>query len=353
MRYLICAFAHFVKEQKSFFLITLLAIWGAGCSKSPKRARPDEPLPVVRVQVAPVLSGQQASTEEVVGTVRSKLRASIEAKTSGRIERMEVVPGQAVKSGELLAQLDAREIQSRLDQARAQCDQAEQDLQRYSTLLKESAVTRAEFEAVQTRRRVAQGAVEEAETFLGDAKVTAPFDGVITRKMAEVGDLAAPGRALLEMEDLTRLRFEMDVSEAVLDNVKIGDRLPVEIPSAGLRTNAVVAEMAPSASPLSRTYLVKVDLSPSARLRPGQFGRARVPIGESSIPTVPVSALVKRGQIEQVYVVEAGKARLRIVKTGKTLGEVAEMLAGVEPGEKVVVSSPAQLRDGQPVEVGL
>lgn len=353
MKYLICAFAHFVKEPKSFFFFTLLAISGAGCSKSPSPAHPEQPLPAVHVQVAAVETGRHPSTEEVAGTVRSRHRASIEAKTSGRIERLEVAPGQSVKAGDLLVQLDAREIQSRLDQALAQRDQAEQDLKRYTTLLKESAVTRAEFEAVQTRRRVAQGAVEEAETFLGYTKITAPFDGVITRKMAEVGDLASPGRALLEMEDLAHLRFEIDIPEAVVGNMKIGDHLPVDMPAAGLQTNAVVAEMAPAASPLSRTYLVKLDLPPSEKLRSGQFGRARVPIGESSIPTVPASAVVKRGQLEQIYVVENGKARLRIVKTGKTWGDTVELLAGAETGEKVVINSPALLRDGQPVEVGL
>lgn len=353
MNYLICAFAHFVKDGRAFFLAAGLVLAGAGCSKSSSPARPVEPLPAARVQVAAVETGRHPATEEVAGTVRSKLRASIEAKTSGRIERLEVAPGQFVKAGDLLVQLDAREIQSRLDQALAQRDQAEQDLQRYTTLLKESAVTRAEFEAVQTRRRVAEAAVKEAETFLGYTKITAPFDGVITRKLAEVGDLAAPGRPLLEMEDLTRLRFEMDVPEAFMDKIAIGDRLPVEIPVLQWRTNAVVVEMAPSASPLSRTYLVKLDLPPAERLRPGQFGRGRVPMGVSSVPTVPASALVKRGQLEQVYVVEEGKARLRIVKSGKILGEAVELLSGVEPGEKVVINSPAQLRDGQPVEVGL
>lgn len=139
--------------------------------------------------------------EEVVGTVRPKLRSDIEAKVSGRIEQMRAVPGQLVKRGELLVQLDAREIQAKLDQATASRDQAESDLVRYTKLIAQHAITQQEFEASQSRARIARASVTEAETMLGYTKITAPFNGVITSKLSDVGDLAAPGRPLLKMED--------------------------------------------------------------------------------------------------------------------------------------------------------
>jgi RND family efflux transporter MFP subunit len=123
--------------------------------------------------------------------VRAKLHAAIEAKVSGRIEKMLVAPGQAVKAGDLLAQLDAREIQARLDQALTLREQSSRDTERLRSLLASSAISRQEFETTESRSRVAVASVTEGETMLAYTTIVAPFDGVITRKLADVGDLAA------------------------------------------------------------------------------------------------------------------------------------------------------------------
>ncbi|MBI5799441.1 MAG: efflux RND transporter periplasmic adaptor subunit, partial [Verrucomicrobia bacterium] len=173
-------------------------------------------LPAAIVRVQKVESQRRMAVEEIVGTVRPKLSASVSAKVSGGIEKMLVAPGQAVKSGQLLVQLDAREIQARLDQATALREQTAKDLQRFQKLIADKAVTQQEFDAVQARQRVAAAAVTEAETQLGYTKILAPFDGVITHKRADVGDLATPGRALLELENPAALRLEADVPEALV-----------------------------------------------------------------------------------------------------------------------------------------
>jgi RND family efflux transporter MFP subunit len=289
--------------------------------------------------------------EEVVGTVRAKLRAVIEAKVSGRIERMLAVPGATVKTGDTLAQLSAPEIQARLDQAQAVRQQAESDLKRFTALLEAGTLTRAEFDNAQARARVAQAAVVEAETLFNYTRITAPFDGVITRKHADIGDLAAPGKPLLEMEDSSALRLEADVPEAVVGRLKLGDKLPVRIAAVGTELPGVVSEIAPAADPNSRTFLVKLDLSGSPGLRAGQFGRVSMPVGETTALRVPASAVVQRGQMEILFVVADGKARLRLVKTGKRIGSEVELVSGVEAGEKIVVEGAAGLVDGQPVEV--
>ena len=141
-------------------------------------------------------SKSRVATEEVVGTVRAKLHSVIEAKVSGKIEQMLVVPGQEVKTGELLVQLDAREVQAQLDQAAAVRQQAESDLKRATDLFQQKILSQSEFDTAQSKFRVADAAATEAKTLLGYTKVTAPFDGVITRKYADVGDLAAPGKPL-------------------------------------------------------------------------------------------------------------------------------------------------------------
>jgi RND family efflux transporter MFP subunit len=323
----------------------------AGCGRPHEAGPPEQRLPSASVRVAKVEERSRLATEEIVGTVRAKLRASIEAKVSGRIEQMTVEAGQAVKAGQLLAQLDAQEIQARREQALATQVQTERDLQRFTTLLNQKTITQQEFDAVQARQLVAKAALSEAETMLGYTKVTAPFDGIITRKLADVGDLASPGRALLELEDPRVLRVEADVSEGFLGKIQTGDKMAILVPASTNRVEGVVSEISPAVDPGSRTFRIKLDLPSSSGLRAGQFGRVLVPAGETSALRVPASAIVLRGQMELAFVVQDGRAQLRIVKTGKRLGDEVEVVSGLTAGELIVVEGATSLRDGQPVEV--
>ncbi len=309
------------------------------------------PLSAAVVRVQKVESQRRMAVEEIVGTVRPKLSAAVSAKVSGGIERMLVAPGQAVKAGQLLVQLDAREIQARLDQATALREQTAKDLQRFQKLIADKAVTQQEFDAVQARQRVAAAAVSEAETQLGYTKILAPFDGVITHKRADVGDLATPGRALLELENPAALRLEADVPEALLASIKLGDRLPVHIAALKAELSGSISEIAPAADAGSRTFLVKLDLTATSGLRSGQFGRVAIPVAEVNALRVPASAVVVRGQMELVFVVAGQQAQMRLVKTGKRLGPEIEIVSGISSGESLVVEGVSALTDGQPLQV--
>jgi len=331
---------------------TALVILSLTACQKQKNSEPAAPaLPSVSVRVITVEKKPHLSTEEVVGTVQPRLRAAIEAKISGRIEKMLATPGKAVKSGEPLAELDAREIQARLDQALASREQAARDVTRLRQLVVEKAVSQQDFEVVELRHRVALAAVIEAETMLAYTRLVAPFDGVITRKLADVGDHASPGRVLLEMEDPRGLRLEAAVPEGLINQVRLGELLSVRVSKNDSPVKAEVSEIAPAADPASRTFNVKLDLPADSGLRAGQFARVSIPLGESTALLVPASAVVERGQMELVFVVTDRKAQLRLVKTGKRMDGGVELVSGVNLGEPVVVDAANLLRDGQPVEV--
>jgi RND family efflux transporter MFP subunit len=230
-------------------------------------------------------------------------------------------------------------------------EQAERELIRQTGLLKQNAVSQQEFDAVQSRQRVAAAAVIEAETMLGHARINAPLAGLVTRKLADVGDLAVPGKPLLELEDPTALRLEADVPEALIDRVELGARFALRVSTNLLE--GVSSEIAPAANPNSRTFLVKFDLPPAPGLRVGQFGRVLIPVGEAAALRVPASAVVQRGQMELLFVAVNQQAQLRLVKTGKRLGSEVEVLSGLSAGEQVVVEGAAELIDGQPVRISL
>ncbi len=320
----------------------------AACGRHEQPPAPVPALPNVTVKAEAAKWSTHAAVEEVVGTVRSKKRAMVEAKVSGRVLDYTATPGAMVKAGDLLARLDVQEIQAKVDQARAMLDQAKRDFDRQKQLIASNATTRQEFDAADARVKIGTGAVSEAETMLSYAKVTAPFDGVVTRKLADVGDLAMPGKPLLEIEAPTSLRFEADLPEAILDRVKLGEKMPVRLAKV---IEGTVSEISPVADPVSRTFNVKLDLPAMEGLRTGQFGRVSVPVAETKLLLVPQSAVLKRGQMEIVFVAKDGKAALRLVKTGKVLDGRVEVLSGIEEGEQVIVSDIARLADGQPVTV--
>jgi membrane fusion protein, multidrug efflux system len=323
----------------------------AGCGKAHQGhtvARLE--LPSVHVCTQTIQAKPVASVEEVMGTVQAKLRATIEAKTSGRITDLPVILGHSVKAGDLIARLDAPEIKARLDQAEANLQQAERDSKRMSSLFDQQAATRADYEAADSRYLVAKAAMAEARGIMGFVELRAPFDGVVTRKWVDVGDQAAPGKPLVDIQDPSKLQLEADVPEAIASTIRPGARMTIRVGQSPVDLAGMVSEIAPNADPTSRTFRVKLDLPASPGLMLGQFARLIVPVGESTSMRVPTSAVVQRGQIKLLFAVENQHARLRLVKTGRRVNDETEILSGLDSGDLVVVDNPRQLVDGQPVQ---
>jgi RND family efflux transporter MFP subunit len=332
------------------FCAITLGLFLVACSK-PHEATAPGALPPAAVRVQKIEAVKRPALEEVVGTVQPKLEAVIEAKTSGRVTRLPVTLGQAVKQGDLLVELATQEVQARLDQAKASLRQADLEFNRFDRLRAQGATTQAEFDAAETRLNVARAAAAEAEALSGYARIVAPFDGVVSRKHADVGDLAMPGKPLLDLEGRSGLRLVADVPVWLADHVQIGVQLAVQVETRTAGLAGTVAEVSPAADPDTRTVRVKVDLPEAEGLRAGQFGRLAVPGNEATFLLAPASALVRRGQLEILFVLVEGRAQLRLVRVGKESPQGIEVLSGLAPGETVVVEGAGGLRDGQPLTI--
>ena len=339
-----------VRAPKWVFALTLGATLLAGCRKTPQELAPTqlESSPA-QVRTFTVVTQSVPAFEEVVGTVRARLRATVEAKASGRILKFPAVLGQKVNAGELLASLDAPEIKARLEQADATQQQAERDWKRVSSLYEQQASTRADYDGAESRLQLARAGVAEARALLDYVEIKAPFTGVVTRKTADVGDLAVPGKPLLELEDPTRLQLEADVPEALAARVHSGARLAMRLGEGDTELLGTVSEMAPNADPVSRTFRVKLDLPENPALMSGEFARLEVPVGETTSLRVPASAVVQRGEMEIIFAVENQRARLHLVKTGRQLKDGIEILSGLDSGDAIVVTNAGQLVDGQAI----
>jgi len=336
--------------MKTYFTLVFLIMLSA-CSRHNVEHSTLAALPSIPVRVWAAKLEPHMTMEEVVGAVRSKKMSVVEAKVSGRVMEYLATPGTLVKSGDLLARLDVQEIQARVDQAKAMLDQAQRDFERQKLLIVTKATSRQEYDAAQARLKVGEAGLSEAETMVGYARVSAPFDGVVTRKLADVGDLAMPGKPLLEIESPTELRFEADLPEALLEGIKMGAKMKVNIASLAAQIEATVSEIAPVADPASLTFVVKLDLPAVNGLRSGQFGRVSVPMEERRLLLVPAAAVLTRGQMELVYIAKDGHAWLRLVRTGRKISDSIVVLSGIEEGEQVVTRDVTKLTDGQTVTI--
>ena len=244
---------------------------------------------------------------EVVGTVRAVRSATIAPLISGTVAEVRVGLGSSVRAGDVLVRLSAREIAARLEQSRAvsalakrERDRAD-DLEGAGSHLPAPSTTRPWRSRISPRRESPRRAPRPSSLVL-----RAPFAGVITAKLANAGDTAMPGQALLVLEAPTALRFEARVPEAAVDRLTLGASVPVRIDGLEQELEGRVAEIQPAADDATRTRLVKVDLPQVNGLRSGRFGRLLLATGSFPTVTVPAEAVARQGQLETVFVVDSG-----------------------------------------------
>lgn len=314
--------------------LIILALALAACGRTAKEA-PTEP-PPVNVRTEAVQPQKVPDIYEVVGTVRPKIGATVSPKVMATIQQIPVKPGDAVKTGDVLAQLDDREMRAAFERAQA-------DYDRYKKLLDQGVSTAAEFQGAEERYRVAKAA-------LSYASITAPYDGIVADKLCEIGDLAVPGKPLFTVEQSNDYRLEAYVPERYSSAVPVGTTVHVIVEAVGGDCDATVGEVIPASDPASRSFLIKVDLHRRKPLKSGLFGRAQIVVGERTGLFMPKTAVRERGQLTFVFIAQDGRARMRLVRIGKPTGDKLELLSGVEPGEMLIVGAEGELTDGRRVQ---
>jgi RND family efflux transporter MFP subunit len=224
----------------------------------------------------------------------------------------------------------------------------------------------ANLRGAEARMSVAEARVAEARASIDSAAagasaagvaasyatLKAPFDGIVTEKSVDPGNMASPGTPLVTVEDDRAFRLEVRLDESRAAFVHAGDEVRVRFDGASDAAGrvAVVERML---DPGSHDFLVKIDLPPGTTLRSGMYGRAAFRGAPRTGLAVPEAAIVRRGQLFSVFVVDADNhARLRLVNASEPADGRVEIRAGVQAGERVVLSPPPALVDGSPVAVG-
>jgi RND family efflux transporter MFP subunit len=299
--------------------------------------------------------------EEAVGTLKASSRTIVAAKVLATIDKIYVKAGDQVTKGQPLIDLDAKEYQARLSQAKqglaaakANREDAEKEFQRAETLKKKNVVTKSEFDRAMREQQVAQAEelrarqqVTEAEILLSYTKIKAVRSGRIVDRLAEPGDIANPGTPLLVLYDATSLRLEAPVMERLAVKLKPGDELKVYVDALNKTFDATIDEIVPQADAPSRSFLVKASLPRSEDLYEGMFGRLLIPAGSRKHLCLNMDAIDRIGQLEFVDVVKPdGTLERRYIKTGQVgIPGRQEVLSGLQAGDQVILrkkSSPAE-----------
>jgi RND family efflux transporter MFP subunit len=315
------------------------------------------------------------------GTVHARETAVVSARVMGRIERVLVREGDNVRAGQTLVVLDDAALRAQVEQAQAGVKAAQSaqvaaqtnaalassTLGRYKQLESQKSVSAQEMDEVSRRSEAAAANLEAvhaqtdaaraqesgARTMMSYTRLVAPFAGVITARMADPGTMAAPGVPLLQVDQAGTLQLYATVDESAIGAVHKGIKVQVAIDGGSSTSlSGTVAEIVPTADPSSHSFLVKIDLPSSIQTRAGMYGTAEFANGVRQAILIPRSAVVLRGSLSCVYVLDGrGIAQLRYLTLGAAQGNLVEVLSGVSAGERLVDAPSDRDLAGKRIEV--
>ena len=363
--------------------LVALAALGALAVGIRSRVRAETNLRAVTTQLAVpsvsvVAPKQTAPSQEIIlpGNIQPFVTSPIYARTDGYLKKWYFDIGAHVKAGDLLAIIQTPEVDEQLTQARSTLATAQANL-------KLSQITRDRYQSLLTKHAVAQQDVDNAvgtysanqaivdadmanvrhyEALVSFERVYAPFDGVITARNTDIGDLinsgssTAPKTDLFDMSQTRTLRVYVNVPEEYSQGIKPG-RTSADITLAefpGKRFPGKLVRTSEAINATTRTLLTEVDLdNPGATLLSGSYAEVHLQIpAQHSTFLLPVSSLIFRGEKLQVGVVSNGKAAIRDITPGHDFGEQIEVVAGLKASDEVILNPPDSLVPGEQVSIG-
>ncbi|WP_240327668.1 efflux RND transporter periplasmic adaptor subunit [Dechloromonas sp. HYN0024] len=292
-----------------------------------------EPLPVVTVQPHAVDLAFPADS-----LVEAVQQATVGAQVAGRVLEVKADAGQAVRKGDVLMRIDAREAAEAARAAEAQYANAKVGFERTKSLVTQKFMSAAALD--KARADLDSAAANRAAAGAGQshATIVAPMTGVIARRHAEMGDMATPGKPLFTIYQPGSLRVTASVPQYRLKAMRTVASARVEFPELGKWVDAVKVQVLPTADAATHVSLVRVTLPEVPEATPGMFARVYFVTGQAEKLTVPAVAVLRRGEVAAVYVQTAdNRLSLRQLRLGELVGQgEIEVLAGLSAGEKIV-----------------
>jgi membrane fusion protein (multidrug efflux system) len=338
-------------------------IWGCanGSAKSARPASNDVAIEAVMARTARV-----PNTIGLVGSLNARDRIVISAQVGGTVAEIPVDFGDRVARGALLLRLDGREVSLQADvaraalaQAAAACEQARTYHERAAAMHRQRIISEQEFDRAVSEWRMAEANREAAakqlalaEKHVADTELRSPVDGFIAARHVAVGQYVTPYTPVMELVDVDPLKLRLDIPERFAGAVREGLPVTVELEAfPGEQFTGTVTRVGSALDGATRTLPVESAVSnPEARLKPGQFARARIDLGMHQAVVVPRAAIDSFAGTQRAFVIhDGGHVEARTVTPGQDLGEEVVILNGIQAGETVAVSHLERLADGAQV----
>ncbi len=308
-------------------------------------------LPTVTVQYREV-----PEVYSVEGVVEATRQSTVSAQINGRVKEILFDVGDTLKKGQVILRIDERETeqalagsQAQVMQARAALNNARANYERARQLFAQKFISQSALDKAQADYQIAQAQASASEAGAsrsriehGYTSVVAPYSGLVAARLVEVGEMVTVGKPLMTGYDPTEMRVIVSVPQSELASIGKKPQVSVELPSLNRRAEAASVTVQPVADPRTHTTQVRIGLSPKeAGVYPGMFVRAHFTVGQAKKLLVPASAVLHRGEVVAVYVMDdKGKLELRQVRLGEPADQnQVEVLAGLNPGERVVVDA--------------
>lgn len=306
--------------------------------------------------VAPVEYREVAQTYSAEGLVEATRQSTVSAQIAGRVVEVNFDVGDQVVKGQLILRIDEREAMQALAGSQAQVLQAQANVQnakstyeRSKQLLAQKFISQAALDKAQVDYKVALAQAAASEAGAGQASlahgytaVVAPYAGVVSARMVELGEMVMPGKPLMTGFDPSEMRVVVSVPQYKMRDIGVKPDVMVEIPSLNRWIKAASTRVQPVADARTHSTQVRVYLPANeAGLYPGMFVRAHFVVGKVKKLMVPGSAILRRSEVVAAYVVDAkGAVKLRQIRVGESAAEgLVEVLSGLKEGEKVARDS--------------
>lgn len=320
---------------------------GGGAGGRGGRGGDNRPTPV---EIETVRRGAVSRTSMISGMLEPIRIVGVNAQVGGILLSAGVEEGNAVRQGQVVAEIDARELEAQLRSAEASLAFATATVERSEKLFKQQIMTAAEYDRDRAAFESAKATADQLRTRVGFSKVVAPISGMVTEKRFEAGDVVSAQTRLYTVADVSTLVTLVQVSELEVAALKVGDRVPVTVDALGGESFAGrIRRVFPTADSTTRLVPVEVALSGDTRgrLRPGYSVRATFALDRrDNALLVPSRAVSGPAGARAVFLVIDGAITRRAVRVGEDVGGSTEVLDGLVEGDSVIVSGTSQLREG-------
>jgi RND family efflux transporter MFP subunit len=331
-----------------------LTAWKLASNKKEAEAKiyKADPNKTILVETAKLETRQLSGEQTYLGTFEPVRENKIAAEANGKVIKVGVSEGQYVKAGQLIAKLDDEMMSLQMEAMKINLEGQQKDVNRYTNLAKTDAAPGIQLEKAELGTRATQAQMNQIKKQIRSTTITAPFSGIVTMRMFDLGSVVAPGVPLVQITDISSLKLAINVPERDLKNFGVGQSITVESDvNPGVKFAGKVVELAAKGD-ASHNFTVKILVASQNSLRAGMYGSVKkTNYMASNALTIPRIALIGSPKDGKVYVVENGKAILKSFSSGIVTDEYVEVISGLTGNEAVVVSGQINLKDGDKVSV--